>query len=207
MNDIRNWAGISVPAELAMNFVTNRTTSIHLPFFLNYGYLSTAPANLVHRNERTRQALVQQFSKRRRRYWNIPYEQRKQAIVVQSEYYEDRWRSVNFNAGDLVVLSTTHLKMKGVDNKLKRNMLAHFELERKLSHRVMILSYPTNGECIMFSYLLALILKRERVSARDHSRRSCRTPSEWWWYMRGWEVSRRRKWIIEYKSIEEILTL
>ena len=137
----------------------NHSTTIHLPLFLNYGYHPTVPANLVHRNERTRQSLVQQFCKRRRRYWNISYEQRKRSIVVQSEYYEARCRSVHFNAGDLALLSTTHLKMKGVDNKLKRNMLGHFDLEGKLSRRVMVLSYPMNGACIMFSYLLALILE------------------------------------------------
>ena len=97
---------------------------------------------------------------------------------MQSEYYEDRCRSVNFNVGDLALLSTTHLKMKGVDNKLERNMLAHFELERHLSHRGMVLSYPMNGECIVFSYFPALILERQRVSAGDDSRRSCRTQSE-----------------------------
>lgn len=44
---------------------------------------------------------------------------------VQPKYYDSHHKLVEFEVRDLVLLNTVNLRMKGVNDKVKRNLLGH----------------------------------------------------------------------------------
>ena len=48
---------------------------------------------------------------------------------LQAKYYNKKHRNVEFDAGELVLLSTRNLKMKGTQEKLKKRFAGPFKIE------------------------------------------------------------------------------
>ena len=48
---------------------------------------------------------------------------------LQAKCYDKKHRNVEFDAGELVLLSTRNLNMKGVPRKLKKRFVGPFKIE------------------------------------------------------------------------------
>ena len=110
--------------ELAINSSPNCSTG-YSPFFLDYGYDVNVPADLVTGDECVKHESVGQFFGRLKMTWEIAVKHMKQAIELQSKYYDSKHRSVNFEVGYLVLLNTVNLRMKTA-NKLRRRFVGPF---------------------------------------------------------------------------------
>lgn len=111
INDMKNWLEIFPTIELAMNSVSYCNTG-YTPFFLNCGYDVTVHLDLVGGDEIVRQELVGQFCNRLKHTWGVVVKRMKQAMELQSKYYDSKHKLVNFEVGGLFFLNTVNLRMK-----------------------------------------------------------------------------------------------
>ena len=61
---------------------------------------------------------------------------------MQAKYYDKKHRDVEFTEGELVLLSTKSLKMKGIPRKLKKRFVGPFKIEQKIGQQVYKLLLP-----------------------------------------------------------------
>ena len=99
----------------------NKSTS-YSPFYLNYGYHSTVPSDLIDGSESTQNEFLSDFVKRMDIAWTQSVTQMKNAQEVQARYYNKHHKMVEFDVGHLVLLNTMNLKLKKEKGKFKRNL-------------------------------------------------------------------------------------
>ena len=51
---------------------------------------------------------------------------------LQAKYYNKKHRDIEFDTGELVLLSMRNLKMKGIPEKLKKRFLGPFRIEERI---------------------------------------------------------------------------
>ena len=89
-----------------------------------YGYSPVLPIELIKRDEVISNEMVSTFVEHMKMIWQKAQTQLKKSIRIQEEYYNKKHRDVMYAVGDLVLLSTQNLKIKGVPQKLQRNFVA-----------------------------------------------------------------------------------
>ena len=57
---------------------------------------------------------------------------RKRAVGLQQKHYNRKHRDVQFAVGDLVLLSTRNLKMRGIPGKLKKRFMGPFKIQERI---------------------------------------------------------------------------
>ena len=118
-NDVKNWAGILPTVELDINSLPNKNSG-YSPFFLNFGYHPTGPADLLCGKEETSDEKIGTFCKRMKEVWDIAYGNMQKAVALQAKYYNKRHKMIDFKIGNLVLLNTVYLRLKGVSGKLHK---------------------------------------------------------------------------------------
>ena len=68
----------------------------------------------------------------------------KKSVDLQAKYYNKKHRDIEFNVGELVLLSTRNLKMKGIPEKLKKRFVGPFKAEQQIGQQAYKLSLPEN---------------------------------------------------------------
>ena len=81
INDTKNWLEVLPTVDLVINHFPNRSTG-YSPFFPNYGYHPTVPADFLCGNEIATNETVVQFCKRMKSVWETPHENMKKAITL-----------------------------------------------------------------------------------------------------------------------------
>ena len=66
----------------------------------------------------------------------------KRSVDLQAKYYDKKHRNIEFHEGDLVLLSTRNLKMKGVPGKLRKRFDGPFKVEQRIGQQAYRLSIP-----------------------------------------------------------------
>ena len=80
---------------------------------------------------------------------------------LQAKYYDKKHRNVEFDAGELVLLSTGNLNMKGILGKLNKNVWDPLRLNNGLDSRHINFPYPKPEKfilCFIFPCLKSGIL-------------------------------------------------
>ena len=67
----------------------------------------------------------------------------KKSVELQVKYYNKKHRDIEFNVGELVLLSTRNLRMKGIPEKLKR-FVGPFKIEQRIGQQAYRLSLLEN---------------------------------------------------------------
>ena len=124
-----HWKEVLPTVELAINSLPNRSTG-YSPFFLMYGYNPVLPIELIKGDEVVSNEMVSTFVERMKMIWQKAQTQLKKSIRMQEEYYNRKHRDVRYAVGDLVLLSTQTLKIKGVPQKLQRKFCGPFRIEQ-----------------------------------------------------------------------------
>ena len=127
--------------ELTINSLPNSSTG-YSPFFLNYGFHLTVPIELLKGDEEVSNESVNSFVSRVRRIWDQARESLEKSVRFQQKYYNQRHRSFKFEEGDLVLLSSKNLSMKGVPGKLKRKFVGPFKVIEKIGTQAYKLQLP-----------------------------------------------------------------
>ena len=141
--NIKDWEKILPTMELAINSLPNQSTGFS-PFFLNYGYEPVTPVQLVKGNEEIKTESIGSFVRRITSIWELARDNLKRSVNLQSKYYDKKHRDVEFNEGEMVLLSTRNLKMKGIPGKLKKRFVGPFRIEQRIGQQAYKLSLPEN---------------------------------------------------------------
>ena len=75
------------------------------------------------------------FTKRVTYDWELARENLQRSVVLQQKYYDKRQRDVHYKVGDLVLLSTRNLKMKGIPGKLQKGLWDPLKYWKKLDNK------------------------------------------------------------------------
>ena len=127
INEGREWDLLLPTIELAINSLPNRSTG-YSPFYLNYGFHPTVPAELIKGNEEIRQKTIANFIGRMHRSWQVGRKRLHQAIEQQAKWYDARHKPVSCREGNLVLLSIANLQVRGTLAKLKRKFAGPFRI-------------------------------------------------------------------------------
>ena len=84
-----------------------------------YGYHLVLSVELLKGNESTNVETLAKFLERTQEVWRSAHMQMEKAMAMQKSYYAKKYRDLHFSAGDLVLLSTQNLRLKGIPHKLQ----------------------------------------------------------------------------------------
>ena len=138
--NIYDWEKILSTVELAINSLPNKSTGFS-PFYLNYGYEPILPIQLIKGDEEIRTESIGSFVRRVTSDWELAKENLQRAVGLQQKYYNRKHRDVQFAVGDLVLLSTRNLKMRGIPDKLKKRFMGPFKIQERIgqqAHRLLL---------------------------------------------------------------------
>ena len=141
-NEGREWDSLLPMIELAINSLPNHSTG-YSPFFLNYGFHPTVPAELIKGNEEIRQETIANFIGRMHISWQVARKRLNQAVQQQAKWYDARHKLVSYREGDLVLLSTANLQARGTPVKLKRKFAGPFHITECIGSQSHKLDLPT----------------------------------------------------------------
>ena len=102
------------------------------------------PIQLLKGDEEIKIESIGSFVSRVKSDWELAREHLKRSIDLQAKYYDKKHRDVEFEVGELVLLSTRNLKMKGIPEKLKKRFVGPFKIEERIGQQAYRLSLPEN---------------------------------------------------------------
>ena len=146
LHDIGNpkdWEKTLPNVELVINLLPNQSTGFS-PFYLNYGYEPVTPIQLLKGDEDVKTENIGSFVRRIKSDWELVRENLKRSVDLQAKYYNKKHRDFEFNVGELVLLSTRNLRMKGIPEKLKKRFVGPFKVEQRIGQQAYKLSLPEN---------------------------------------------------------------
>ena len=123
--NVKSWEILLPTVEMTINSSPNQSTGFS-PFFLNYGYEPVMPIQLLKGDESTKMESVASFVQRVTSDWNLARENLQRSVGLQQKYYDQKHRDVHYYVGDLVLLSTRNLKMKGTPAQLQLRFVGPF---------------------------------------------------------------------------------
>ena len=128
-NEMKKWENLLPTVELVINSLPNASTGF-TPFFLNYGYEPVTPIQLLRGNEIASTESVMAFTHRMASDWKLARENLERSVQSQSKYYDKKHKDVGFSAGDLVLLSTRNLRLKGNSCKAPKEICGPLQNNR-----------------------------------------------------------------------------
>ena len=139
--DLSKWSEFLPSVEMAVNSLPNRSTG-YTPFFLMYGYHPVLPVELLKGDEITKVETVSKFLQRTQETWHTARAHMEKAVVTQQNYYNRKHRDVQFSVGDLVLLSTQNLRLKGIPHKLQRKFCGPYKVLERIGTQAYRLKLP-----------------------------------------------------------------
>ena len=84
------------------------------------------------------------FARRVASDWKLARENLEKSVRLQAKYYDKRHRDVKYRVGDLVLLSTRNLRMKGTPAKLQKRFVGPFQVIETIGQQAYRLSLPND---------------------------------------------------------------
>ena len=139
--NIRSLEILLTTVEMVINSLLNQSTGFS-PFYLNYGHEPVMPIQLLWGNEMTSIESVASFVRRVTSDWELARENLQTSVGLQQKCYDHRHMDIHYKVGDLVLLSTGNLKMKGTPGKLQRRFVRPFQVVEAVGQQAYRLSFP-----------------------------------------------------------------
>ena len=140
-NDVKSWEILLPTVELVINSLPNSSTGFS-PFYLNYGYEPVAPIQLLRGDELAKTESVGSFVQRAASDWKLARQNLEKSVRLQQKYYDKKHRDVGYKVGDLVLLSTRNLKLKGTPGKLQKRFVGPFRVIETIGEQAYRLALP-----------------------------------------------------------------
>ena len=128
LGECRDWDNLLPLVEFCIDSQPNRSTG-YSPFYLTYGFHPVTLIDLIHETDCSSVESVTRFAQRLRGTYKRAQEHLHTAIEQQKKYYDRRHRATSYRAGDMVLLSTRNLRMRGTPYKLQRRFVGPFKIE------------------------------------------------------------------------------
>ena len=132
LGETRNWLEVLPVIEFAVNNTPNRTTG-YSAFYLNYGYHPLHPLQLLYSPEETRNETVGQFTSRLQSEFQAVVHQLNKVREQMMQQTSSACRTEEFQEGDLVLLSTQHIRFRQCPTKLQCTYVGPFQIIQKIS--------------------------------------------------------------------------
>ena len=139
--DVKRWEILLPTVEMAINSSPNKSTGFS-PFFLNYGHEPVTPMQLLKGDETASTESVASFVQRVTSDWKMARENLQRSVGLQQKYYDQRHRDLHYSVGDLVLLSTRNLRMKGTPAKLQCRFVGPFKIIEVIGQQAYRLALP-----------------------------------------------------------------
>ena len=139
--NVRDWEILLPTIEMVINSLPNQSTGFS-PFYLNYGHEPVTPIQLLKGDESSSTESVDSFIRRVTFDWKLAKENLQRSMGLQQKYYDRRHRDVHYKVGDLVLLSTRNLRMKGTPGKLQRRYVGPFQVIEAIGQQAYRFSLP-----------------------------------------------------------------
>ena len=133
--DLGRWKEYLPTVEMVVNSLPNRSTG-YSPFYLMYGYHPVLPVELLKGDESTNVETLSKFLERTREVWQCARVQMEKVVAMQKKYHDQKHRGIHFAVGDLVLLSTQNLILKGILQSCSGSFMALIKLWRKLDSNI-----------------------------------------------------------------------
>ena len=117
--------------ELVINSLLNQIIGFS-PFYLNYGYEPVTLIQLIKDDEEIKTESIGSFVSRIKSDWEPTRENLKKSVDLRAKCYNKKHKDIEFDTGELVLLSTRNLKMKGILEKLKKRFVGPFKIEERI---------------------------------------------------------------------------
>ena len=140
-NEKKEWEILLPTVEMVINSMPNSSTGFS-PYYLNYGHEPVMPIQLLCGNERVSTESVASFIQRVTSDWELARGNLKKSVELQQKYYDKKHRDIRFKVGDMVLLSTRNLKMKGIPGKLQKRFVGPFQVVEAIGQQAYRLSLP-----------------------------------------------------------------
>ena len=140
-NEKRKWEIRLPTVELVINLLPNSSTGFS-PFYLNYGYEPVTPIQLIRGDELAKTESVGSSAQRVASDWKLARENLERSVRLQQKYYDKKHRDIGYKVGDLVLLSTRNLKLKGTPNKLQKRYVGPFRVIETIGQQAYRLALP-----------------------------------------------------------------
>ena len=141
MGEGRNWVEMLPVIEFSVNNTPNRTTG-YSAFFLNYGYHPLHPLELLHSKEDSYNESVVSFVSRLQADFDRAQRQLTRAREQMQQQTDPYRRTVEYQVGDQVLLSTRNIRFRNCPQKLQRRFVGPFEIIRKISRAAYEIKLP-----------------------------------------------------------------
>ena len=100
------------------------------------------PIELIRGDELAKIESVASFVQRVASDWKLARENLDRSVRLQAKYYDKKHRDVGYKVGDLVLLSTQNLKLKGTPGKLQKRFVGPFRVIETIGEQAYRLSLP-----------------------------------------------------------------
>ena len=139
--DLSKWKDYLPTVEMVINSLPNRSTG-YSPFYLMYGYHPVLPVELLKGDESTKIETLSKYLERTQEVWRHARAQMEKAVAIQKSYYDKKHRDVQYTVGDLVLLSTQNLRLKGILHKLQQKFCGPYKIVEKIGTQAYRLKLP-----------------------------------------------------------------
>ena len=139
--DLSRWREFLPTVEMVVNSLPNRSTG-YSPFYLMYGYHPVLLVELLKGDESTNVETLSKFLERTQEVWRHARVHMEKAVAIQQSYYNKKHRDIQFSVGDLVLLSTQNLRLKGIPHKLQRKFCGPYKILEKIGTQAYRLKLP-----------------------------------------------------------------
>ena len=134
-NGVKKWVIILPTVELVINSLPNLSTGFN-PFYFNYEYDLVTPIQLLWGDELVTTESVASFVQKVASNWKMARQNLDRSVRLQQKYYDNKHRDMGYKVGDLVLLSTRNLKMKGTPGKLQKRFVGLFRVMETIGEQV-----------------------------------------------------------------------
>ena len=103
--------------EMAVNLLPNKSIG-YSPLFLMYRYHPMLTVYLLKEDKLTNIETLLKFMEKTQKVWRQGRVQMEKVVAMQKSYYDKKHWDIYFLVGDLVLLNTQNLRLKGIPHKL-----------------------------------------------------------------------------------------